>query len=528
MSNCLQNFEQIFFKLAEDTEGKNLFGIFSGEEELNRSVDEILNKSKVEIPSLPEGELDNKVKDKFNAKLEKYNAKREQIKQELIENTKKSIAKQAFEDAKAETDDNLSYDLKKVKNALIKISGDYPLLFSASGEPGIEPDYSTIDSIVDYLKQEIVKENDSLANNPIVINEEGEPVQLLDFSNISNLTSGIGSLENFINNELEYGFMKVIFVNVMKGRNDLKYEQFVVTNAALNHNINTYKNELWDDAVIASGITIPKEINKRLYIDGKANKDLFIPRGDEGKSIYLSVLEKLKNDMSDIFKKESPEDHIRLYAESGHSKVQGYLKSLLLANFDNFILNKHSDKINLNYDSINSFGNPSNGENKYKLAFQWTKMIKLDNNEQASDINESSSSLVKMLANVIPFYELDKDNEWNEASKFTIGKSNLDSIGAVLNDLSPNIKLNMLSPNGDKYTVTLGEAFKLYDKGEISFAEILGYDNHNDHPTPEEKIEYGLIGSAHLDNTLHSREAVLRSVASFLYGERGVSEAFEN
>lgn len=529
MSNCLQNFEQIFFKLAEDTEERNLFGIFSSEEKLNQSIDEILKSRDIQAPILPEGELDSKIKDKFDVKLDKYNARRDAIKQELIENTKKSIAKKAFDEAQAETDDNLSYDLRKVKNTLVKIGGDFPLLLPGLGEPGSEPNYSVIDSIVDYLKQEIVKDNDSLANNPITRNEEGEPVQLLDFSNISNLTSGIGSLENFINNELEYGFMKVIFINVLKGRNDLKYEQFVITNAALNHNINTYKNELWDDSILASGITIPKGIDKRLYIDGKINKDLFIPRGTEGKSLYFSVLEKLKNDMSDIFKKESPEEHIRLYAESGHSKVQGYLKSLLLANFDGFVLNKHSDKITLNYDSINSFGNPSNGENKYKLTFQWAKTVKLDNNEQASDINESSTSLVKMLANVIPFYELDENNEWSEAAKFTIGKSNLDSIGAVLNGLNQNIKIKLIShQSGDVYTTSLGEAFKLYDKGLISFAEILGFDNHNDHPSPEEYEGYGLIGAAKTDNTLYSREAVIRSMANFLYGERGVSEAFEN
>lgn len=523
MSNCLQNFEDIFFKLAEDTEGKNLFSIFSSEEKLNQGVDEVLKSKNIQLPTIPEGELDDKAKDK----LAKYDTRKEQAKQELLENTKKSIAKQAFNDAKAETDDNLSYDLKKVKSTLTKVSKYYPLLFPISPE-GI-PDESTVNGIIDYLKQEIVKENDSLANNPIIKNESGDSVQLLDFSNMSNLTSGISSLESFINNELEYGFMKVIFVNVLKGRKDLKYEQFVVTNAALNHNINIYKNELWDDAVASAGITIPKGIDTNLYVDGKANKDLFIPRGAEGKSIYLSVLEKLKNDMTDIFQKESPEDHIRLYAESGHSKVQGYLKGLLLANFDSFILNKHSDKITLNYDSINSFGNPSNGENKYKLAFKWTKMVKIDNNEKSSDINESSSSLIKMLANVIPFYELNADNTWEEASKFTIGKSNLDSLGAVLNDLGPDIKIKLIShENGDIYTTSLGDAFKLYDKGQISFAEILGFDNFNDKPTKDEYEGYGLIGSSKLDNTLYSRESVLRSVANFLYGDRGVSEAFAN
>ena len=80
MSNCLQNFEQIFFKLAEDTEERNLFGIFSSEEKLNQSIDEILKSRDIQAPILPEGELDSKIKDKFDVKLDKYNARRDAIK----------------------------------------------------------------------------------------------------------------------------------------------------------------------------------------------------------------------------------------------------------------------------------------------------------------------------------------------------------------------------------------------------------------------------------------------------------------
>jgi hypothetical protein len=47
--------------------------------------------------------------------------------------------------------------------------------------------------------------------------------------------------------------------------------------------------------------------------------------------------------------------------------TKGYLKALILANFDNFISNKHSEKIKVNPDSnsISSFGEPINGDPKY-------------------------------------------------------------------------------------------------------------------------------------------------------------------
>jgi hypothetical protein len=61
---------------------------------------------------------------------------------------------------------------------------------------------------------------------------------LFDFRNISKLTNGIDSLEKFIENELNSGFMKVIFINNLSSEDSsADYEPFVVNNIALNHNL---------------------------------------------------------------------------------------------------------------------------------------------------------------------------------------------------------------------------------------------------------------------------------------------------
>jgi hypothetical protein len=213
-----------------------------------------------------------------------------------------------------------------------------------------------------------------LKTNPLITDEKGNEIQLFDFRNISKLTNGIDSLEKFIDNELNSGFMKVIFINNFSSEDSsANYEPFVVNNVALNHNLWVYKNELWREALNASKVSIPSsdKFNPNLYIDGKINTDLFKP-DSSGRTIYSHVLEVLKNNMSNIFAGGHSEKLIDFSKPDNPSTIttRGYLKALILANFDNFVINKHAERVtvNLDPDSIGSFGIPTNGDIKYKQA----------------------------------------------------------------------------------------------------------------------------------------------------------------
>ena len=59
--------------------------------------------------------------------------------------------------------------------------------------------------------------------------------------------------------------------------------------------------------------------------------------------------------------------------------------------------------------------------------------------------------------------------------------------------------------------MTIGEAFKRYDSGEVSFESILT----------------GLLNSVDSNDQLKSRESVLRSLKEFLYGQKGLKNKFD-
>lgn len=495
MTNCFQTFQKEFKDLAKDTEGKNLFGVFSNEDTLNIAVSHLFDesKNKADKSDSPEDALT-----------------REEAIQLVRENAKSNIAEEVFKNSFSANETCLSYNFNKVIDTLKKINSQFPINTKLSSED--------MEDILNNLKHEIIKYNDLLDTNPTIWDNEGNITQLFDFKNLSELTSGVESLEKFISNELESGFLKVIFINNLAPIPDseMEYEPFVVTETALNHNILVYKNELWSYALRASHLVFPTLKNRNLYINGKINNDLFLIDNTKGLSPYAEVLHTLKNDMSNIFNKSNPEKFINLSSTETKSTAQGYLKALILANFDNFIINKHHDIIKVNSDSSNSFGTPMNEKSKYQFSREILK-TGINHDEKVSGIDEHTTSLVKRLSNVIPFWELNENGKWVENPYFTVGKANLDALGAILNDINPTLKLVRFNSNNEieDYTLPLNQAFKQYDTGNLSFQSILGSE------------KYGLIAAVADERSLETKEAILRSLQSFLYGKRGIHKTFE-
>ena len=383
-----------------------------------------------------------------------------------------------------------AYDFEAVRLQLLNKSKKYV---------GLTED--VINNIISTMKTKLKSTDEKFECNP-KIGDVKAP--LFNFDEMSKLTFGVESMENFVSAELQAGVFKCSFLST----DSEGYEPFVVTNLALNKNIVTYKNELWDyvnNAALKLGIV--SEV-KPLYNDTVLNQEVFTS------GLYAKALEGLHKYVSDSMKSSDGAETIRIFTEHGYSASQAYLKGLILANFDNLLLNNHSDKVSVNLDSINTFNIPTNGEPKYSLEFKWSKSIKIDNSEAASDIEHHSSSLVKMLSDIIPYYEVTKRGNrevWvKNKNGLTVGKSNLDSIGAVLNGLPGDFAFNITSADGSKRPYTIGKAFKAYDDGKVTFKQILE----------------GLIAESGQDNDLESRKPVLESLKRFLYGDKGIHNNF--
>lgn len=471
MGNCSQNFKKIFAQLTrKQAEGGDAFSPF-----LDISGQEIENLTEV---------LEN-ISDRVMLALE--------------------------------TSDEVTtyYDFNSAKNKLKEMGKKYPLLLSE--------DDAVINNLLELIKTKISKNNNKFLTNPL-IEKDGEKVPMFDFSNLTELTKGISTMETFIDKELENGLFKAIFINNLSDYGSENngadtYEPFVVTNTALNKNLNIYKNELWEYVVLASGLKAKDIIDSKLYINGKLNTAVFEPAGPNTPSPYVRVLSSIRDQMDAKFKSGNLGENIRIYNENSTTIAQAYLKTLILANFDNFLLSKHSSKVVLNLDAANSFALPSNNEDKYKLMFKWSPSIGYGTEMASDGIDKHSSNLVKMLADVIPYYEEverpGRPSAWKQNDKkLTIGMGNLNSIGAILNDLDPNFtfKVSLLTfEKVETRLVTIGEAFRLYDAGKIHFSTILS----------------GLSEAINQNDNLKTREAVLKSIDIFLYGKNGISKSFE-
>ena len=423
-----------------------------------------------------------------------------------------SIADKIADESRKSTETILSYDFNAIGKQLKKLSD--------KKYKGLTED--VVSEIISRIQLKLTKDEDLFLTNPIILKEDGSSDLLFDFSNISNLTGGIQSMENFIDSELQSGLFKATFIDTSDNVGSEEYEPFVVTNTDLNKNLLIYKNELWS-YIVSTAVSLGKFNKKlkdtKLYENGKLNWQLFV-KNENGVSPYMEVLTYLKNEMSNRLSSADSYNHIKIYKDRGYSISQAYLKALILSNFDNFVLSKHPDKVTVNKSSINTFDIPINGEEKYNLQFQWSKSVKIDNSEVASDIDKNSSSLVKMLSDIIPYYEevsvgTKGNTRWiRNRNGLTIGKSNLDSIGAILNDINPNFTFNVpviVNNKVESVNMTIGEAFKRYDSGEVSFESILT----------------GLLNSVDSNDQLKSRESVLRSLKEFLYGQKGLKNKFD-
>jgi hypothetical protein len=120
--------------------------------------------------------------------------------------------------------------------------------------------------------------------------------------------------------------------------------------------------------------------------------------------LYTRALQKLKTEMELRFQNAERAKNIRVYNNKGYSFAQAYLKGLILANFDQFIVQNHSGKVVLNNNSANTFLTPTNNDHKYKLSFDWARVGSIDNTDKTAAIQKNTPSLIHMLASVIPFY----------------------------------------------------------------------------------------------------------------------------
>lgn len=406
-------------------------------------------------------------------------------------------------DINLDEEDNIWYKkIKEISNSIVLKSAENEainayefsqfitsvdeVLNSLIQSKNIIPDTNTINklelfknSLFEEVKAVFIKST-KLATNPVI---NGNP--LYDFSSLSKLLFEVSSYENYYKSLINTGLFKTIFVNnLTSSNNEYPYENFVVTDAQLNKNLSIYKNELWDYVYKYYKLNHPNPkslSSNKLYdisetqVDGQfkitLNEDLFTA-GDNDLSIYAEVMQFLAEQME--LSKATTGSNLKIIHGNSYTVAQAYIKSLALINFDSAILSHHSDKVSINLDNAGSFSLPSNGLPKYQLLFRWSKNAKIDNSG-ITDINESSTSLVKLLAYVIPYYEKTirgKKEVWtpNEFG-LTIGKSNLDSIGAVINDLNPSMKYNVVI-GYEPITVSLTELFNLYSLNYIDSEEM--------------------------------------------------------
>ena len=377
-------------------------------------------------------------------------------------------------------------------------------------------DLHNFEKVLPQVLKEALISGSALDTNPSFNDEK-----LFDFSKLSKLLYESDSYENYLKSLINTGLFKTIFINNLAERSEkFNYEGFVVTDAQLNKNLATYKNELWDyiyNYYSKHAINPISFTNNNLYkiseIPGSLDSSIslneeFFNIAEGQKSPYMMILEFIKDRM-DLAKKSNTTSELEIYDGNAYTVAQAYIKSIVLSNFDSFLLEKHSDKVNLNLDGASTFNLPTNGSPKYALNFKWNKKSKIDNSG-ISDIEESSTSLAKMMSYVIPYYEEGDNGKWRP-NKYglTIGKSNLDSVGAIINELNITHEFQ-IEINGVVYNKNIGELFLLYDNGDISFKNIL-----------EVLIEQG----TQKDNSVLGRKNVLKSIHQFLYGRQGLSDS---
>lgn len=487
MANCIQNFSSLFRSKA--SKEKFFGGVFSSEEFLNSDLNsEIWNNKQNEII-------------------------------ELLSNVD-NIGIQGF-------------DFKTLETSLQNlVTSEYDKLPEDSywrTEEQVEKISDFINEIVSTLKNKYISEN-KVETNPTLNGNS-----LYDFSKISKVLYELDSFEKYLKTIINSGLFKTIFINIFNdGSNKYKYEKFVVSDVQLNKNIAIFKNELWDNIVEyyiktkikskediwkLSDISLYKIITKE---DGEIalelNSELFNVQSVSGKSFYSEVMDFVKSQMNNLI---SANGDIAIFDGNKITTSQAYVKSLVLANFDNFILDYHSDKVSVNLDGVNSFGIPVNDKMKYKLNLKWVNS-KSFGDETSSDIENHTTSLIKMVSSVIPFYEkitTRSGEKWiPNFQNNGVGKDNIDAIGAIINDINPNLKIEF---NGENKSI--GELFLLMDENKITFKEIL--DLLIGESATENKETK--VSATDKNNTLYEKRDVLISIKEFLYGRNGLSNAIK-
>lgn len=368
------------------------------------------------------------------------------------------------------------------------------------------------------------------------LNPKIDGEDLFDLTSRSRLLFNVEAYENYLDVEINSGIFKVMFLNNLD-KKGTPYEKFVVTDAQLNKNLALYKNELWEYiySYYIKNNPNKKEGDFKLYeitpIEGEAsfdiklNESLFQILEGRDKSMYAEVLEFVVDQMH--LARRTSNSNLKIFHGNQYTVAQAYIKSVLLSNFDGYLQLNHPDKINVNVEGFNTFNIPTNGEPKYKGKLSWGNKGK-EWDEGASDIANYTSGLVKMISGVIPYYERKKTFSGKmgwvpELNDSTIGKANLDSIGAVFNELNPSLKFD-IEINGSLQSKNIGELFLLYDENKLTFQDILEAIIPNDMLNGKEDSKKDYYKS----NTLLGRNAVLNSLYQFLYGSNGVSHTVAN
>ena len=403
----------------------------------------------------------------------------------------------------------------------------------------------TIASIVDKVKSQLRKEEQIYRSNPLILDESGNRKELIDFSNDLNLLKGRESFEANLKLQLSKAVSNVSFIN-----NDSRDEgpsmiNVVVTDIALNHNIKVYKNDLWQQIVKTSGLrasVLYDNVNKKYYdlykvienIDpdtGKVighsfelNEDLFKSNSD-GKTPYQKVLETVMAKFENISL-----DSVKM--SENNSVVKGFIKMMILANFDTYLIKNFADSIRVNGTGKKSFSMPLDGLAKYNLinakaaGDTWGNDSMIEN-----DIQKHTSSLVKHIAESIPFISYDYESNKMVTSDLNLGVTELSAVGAVLSFIPPHIKFKF---GNNSYSI--GQLFDLYDQGKIKgseFLEILAKNSgaHSYTKTEVERLtgrtlsqdeyesERRRLSSLAVDDDLKLVSNYIASIKEFLYGK---------
>lgn len=457
MANCVQNFKQILNNRTFQTR-------------LRRALSTVFEGSKLNTNS--------EVLDPMITELSKF----------IIDKSaeRNSINTYSFNDFKS-----------KLSDVIYKIKGD-----TVISEDAID---KFITLIKESVEDSLIKKN--LDSNPKI---NGEP--LFDISEMSKATFDNEAYNNYLKGLTNEGLFKAIFINSISTElgKDLPYESFVVNDNQLNTNLTLYKEELWRYIYGYYKEKTNKTKDISLYDvsrldDGsysiKLNEDLFI-QAEDGSTMYSNILSFVKDQMLNNIKVNSQD--LSIFNDQGHSLAQAYLKALVLSNFDTILHQEHADKVSVNIDKPNSYNLPTNSDPKYKAHFSWSAKTK-GYDEVYSDIADYTSSITKLIANLIPFCQK-VNGRWRTAPHgLTVGLTDLNSIGALLNSLPNEFVVNF---ENKRYTIP--QLFLEYDKGTMSFNQILEL----------------LIGEdSDKNNNLLGRKNVLYSLKRFLYGNQGVAIA---